>query len=338
MTSMTTPSEVQTVEGSVYSAEMQAELDRLERLITKTVDLTQPWDAAARKLDTDNCNRVWNIDMPDVAEVRHFTIPADPSIDAADCEAVVYRPDQAGEGLIFYVHGGGWTFMDLTTHERLMRVLCNEARTTVIGVHYRLAPENPFPAGLKDVVSAFRRVLSSRTQLGLPEGPVIIAGDSAGGNLALATMLHEIDAGRELPAGALLVYGVFGADFETPSYKAYAEGHGLTKAIMRQLWDWYVPVEAERRNPLAAPIEASDTQLRALPPLFMVVAEVDPLASDTFILKQRLDQLGRTDTVWLERGVVHSFILMTAVLEAARRATREAAKAARRFIAAAKRD
>ena len=334
---MTEPGDAHTTETGTYTAEMQVEVERLGRLITKTVDLTRPPDAASRKLDTDNCNTVWNIDLPEVASVRRLTISADDSIDAVACDAVVYEPIQGGgEGLIFYVHGGGWAYMDLKTHERLMRVLCNEARMTLIGVHYRLAPENPFPAGLKDVVSAFRKVLSSRAELGLPEGPVIIAGDSAGGNLAMATMLHEIDAGRALPAGALLFYGVYGADFETPSYKAYADGHGLTESIMRQLWDWYVPEEVARRNPLVAPIMASDAQLRALPPLFLVVAEIDPLASDTLNLKKRLDAFGRTDTLLVEPGVIHSFILMTAVLNAARRATNEAAKAAIQFIAAAK--
>ncbi len=335
----TDPSKTPTMESGMYTAEMQAEMERLGRLLTldDVVDLTRVPDAASRKLDTDNCNKLWNIDLPEVASVRHFKIAAHDSIDAAACEAVVYEPAQAGVGLIFYVHGGGWSYMNLETHERFMRLLCNEARTTVIGVHYRLAPENPFPAGLKDVVSAFRKVLSSRAELGLPDGPVVIGGDSAGCNLAMALMLHEVDAERELPAGALLIYGVFGADFETQSYKDYGDGYILTKTVMRQLWDWYLPDEAARANPLAAPIQATDVQLRKLPPLFLVVAELDPLASDSFSLKQRLDALGRTDAVWLERGVIHGFLNMTAVLEAARRATTEAAKAAVQFIASGKR-
>lgn len=225
--------------------------------------------------------------------------------------------------------------MNLETHERFMRVLCNEARTTVLGVHYRLAPEHPYPAGLNDVVSAFRRVSALRAAMDLPQGPIVVAGDSAGANLALATILHEIAGERQLPAGALLFYGVFGADFETASYKTYSDGHVLTEAIMRQLWNWYIPDVEKRRDPLAAPILASDEQLRALPPLFLVAAELDPLASDTLNLKRRLDVLGRTDRMWIEPGVIHGFVQMTAVLEAARRTVREAANAARSFITAA---
>lgn len=329
--------ELNLTEGAVYTAEMQVELDRIEAFALAKVDFSRAPDAAQRKIDAD-LNALWNIDLPEMASVRRLILPGDAAIGAEDCEAVVYEPCDAGEGLIFFVHGGGWAFMDLDTHERFMRQLCSDARTTLIGVHYRLAPENPHPAALKDVVSAFRQILAHRREYELPTGPVVVAGDSAGGNLALATMLHEIDAGRELPAGGLLFYGLFGADFETPSHLAFAEGHGLTRSIVQQLWDWYLPDASRRHDPLAAPNKASDDQLRALPPLFMVVAEMDPLASDSIELKRRLDALGRGDGVWFERGVIHGFLQMTAVLQAARRAMREAATAARMFIANAKPD
>jgi len=173
--------------GGVYTDEMQAEMERLAVVVKEAVDFTRAPDAATRKID-QNIHAVWNVDLPTVGEVRHLQIPADPSLDAVTCEAVVYAPESAGDGLIFFVHGGGWALCNLETHERFMRVLCNESGKTVVGVHYRLAPENPYPAALNDVVSAFRAVLSSRAALGLPGGPVVIAGDSAGGNLAMAAM------------------------------------------------------------------------------------------------------------------------------------------------------
>lgn len=318
--------------GETYTPEMRAEMDRLAVLVTEEVDFSRPPDQATRELDERN-NAVWNIDLPEMACVRHFEIPA-AIIGAAPCEAVLYEPQNAGRGVIFYVHGGGWSLMSLATHDRLMRVLSLEARMPVVGVHYRLAPENPYPAGLMDVISALRRVLSHRSDLRLPAGPLVIAGDSAGANLALAAMLHEIDTGQALPIGALLFYGVFGAEFDTPSYQVFAEGHRLTASIMRRFWDWYIPEEVKRDDPLAAPLGASDTQLRALPPLFLAAAQLDPLASDTYDLKRRLDGLGRNDDLLVEPGVIHGFMQMTAVLDAARRAVRKAARAARRFVAA----
>jgi acetyl esterase len=320
-----------------YTPEMQAEVDRLAQVVTVAVDFSRPPDDATREIDL-SIRAVWNFDLPDVASVRHLDIPVqDPSLDAVACPAVVYEPAEPGDGVIFFVHGGGWTFGSLESHERLMRVLCNEARQTVVGVHYRLAPQNPYPAALNDVVSALRRVLSTPAAFGLPAGPVVVAGDSAGANLALAAMLHELGAGRPLPAGALLFYGAFGRDFETPSYRVYGEGHGLTKPIMRQLWDWYAPLPATHRDPLAVPLLAADEALRAMPPLFLVAAEMDPLASDTFNLKERLDRLGRSDALWVEPGVIHGFLEMTAVLEAARRSARKASEAANDFMTRARR-
>lgn len=321
-----------TIPLGAYTAEMQAELDRLATLISEEVDFSRAPDAAMRALDERN-SAVWNIDPPPVASVRHVRISADEALDAAPCDAVIYTPENAGHGVIFYVHGGGWALNNLATHESLMRALCNETRMTLVGVHYRLAPENPYPAALMDVISAFRRIVSCPTEFGLPEGPVVIAGDSAGANLAMATMLHEIGAERPLPAGALLFYGVFGADFDTLSYRAYADGHRLTTAIMRRFWDWYIANEARRDDPLAAPLKASDAQLRALPPLFLLAAEMDPLASDSYDLKRRLDGLGRDDALIVEPGVIHGFMQMTAVLEAARKGMRAAGRAANRFVA-----
>ena len=319
-----------------YTDEMRAEMSRLERVITEPVDFSLPPNDATRQVD-QRIHAVWNIDLPEVASIRHLRIPGDQSLGAASCEAVVYTPAKAGDGVIFFVHGGGWALCNLATHERFMRVLCNDARKTLIGVHYRLAPENPYPAALRDVVSAFRTVLSSRDKLGLPDGPVVIAGDSAGGNLALATMLHEIGERRELPVGALLFYGVFGRDFNTPTYKMYSEGYILTEYIMRQFWHWYAPLEENHNDSLAVPILATDEQLTALPPLFLLAAELDPLASDTYNLKNRLAALNRSDRIWVERGVIHGFLQMTAVLEAARRSTRLAAEAANNFMSAASR-
>ena len=316
----------------VHTPEMEAELDRLERSVGEAVDFDQPPDDRAREVD-ERINAVWNFDMPEVGGVLHVRLSPDPSVrGAAACDAVVYTPDVPGPGVLFFVHGGGWAFCNLRTHERFMRVLANESGMRLVGVHYRLAPEHPYPAALSDVVSAFRTVCRSRDALGLPAGPVVVAGDSAGANLAMALMLHEAESGCELPVGALLFYGVFGRDFRTRSYGMYAEGELLTSAVMEKLWNWYDPGGGAKDNPLAVPLAASDEQLRRLPPLHLLAAEMDPLASDSVNLKARLDALGRSDAFRIEPGVIHGFLQMTATLEAARLSTAEAARAARLFV------
>ena len=190
--------------------------------------------------------------------------PIHPSM-RLECEAVVYQPADVGEGLILS-HGGGWAFMDLDTHERFsMRPLSIEARTTLIGIQYRLAPEHPSSRRSQGYVSALRQPRAARCPRPAAR-PVVIAGDPGGGaNLALATMLHEIDVAG-CPAGGLLFHGVFGADFETPSYQTFADAQMLTRPIMQQLWTGIKP-EVSCDDPLAAPNNANDDQLRALPPV-----------------------------------------------------------------------
>jgi acetyl esterase len=158
-----------------------------------------------------------------------------------------------------------------------------------------------------------------------------VSGDSAGANLALAAMLHEQRLGHALPDGGILFYGVYSADHATPSHKRFVDGPGLTTGKMRRYWDWYAPDEAVRRDPLAAPLEASDAELREMPPLWLMAAGIDPLLSDTLALARRLSELGRPDPVTVVPGVVHGFLQMTVSLEAARIALAEAGAAARRL-------
>jgi acetyl esterase len=101
---------------------------------------------------------------------------------------------------------------------------------------------------------------------------------------------------------------------------------------MRRYWDWYVPDMRKRSEPFANPLAASDTALKMLPPLYLLAAECDPLASDTLLFKERLDRVGRSDPLHVEPGVVHGFLQMTPKLAAARDCVAAAGRAARKMI------
>jgi len=132
----------------------------------------------------------------------------------------------------------------------------------------------------------------------------------------------------------LLFYGAFGLDLQTPSHHLYGTDEYLLSTFqMRQFWSWYLQNARDCDDPLAVPLLASDAQLRNLPPLLLVAAELDSLADDTMRLKTRLDAVNRNDRLHIERGVVHGFLQMTAFLEAARKVTGLAADAAMGFIA-----
>ena len=170
---------------------------------------------------------------------------------------------------------------------------------------------------MHDVVAALRAVVAGDPALGLAPGPVITAGDSAGANLALAAMLHEQAAGRRAGEGALLFYGVYGADLDTRSYRHFAEGPGLTRGRMERFWNHYALAPGLRADPLAAPILASDAALRALPPLHLTAAGIDPLLSDSLAFAARLAALGRTEKLAVTQGVVHGYLQMSEFLPAA---------------------
>jgi acetyl esterase len=287
--------------------------------------------AAEGRAASATSNQRWNVDLPVMADIREYHIPADLEVGSAECRTKVLVPKGPTRGTLLFVHGGGFAFCSPETHERCGRVLAVESGMAVVMPDYRLAPEHPYPAGLLDVVAVLRTLTSDPSVLGLETGPLLVSGDSAGANLALAALIHEQRSGRKLPEGALLFYGVYAGDHTSPSHVRFADGPGLTSAKMKRYWDWYVPNEEDRRDPLASPLKASDAELRALPPLWLQAAGIDPLLSDTLILGRRLRELGRDDPVTVIPGVVHGFLQMTVSLQAARDALAAAGAAARKL-------
>ena len=278
---------------------------------------------------TERLARRWNRGMPDMADVRNVTLDADAALGSSAFTVKVVTPHRARPGAVLFAHGGGFVFCSPATHERQARVLAVESGMSVVIPDYRLAPEHPFPAGLVDVVAALRALHAAPAKFAAAPGPLLVAGDSAGANLALCALLHEQSAQRPGAAGALLFYGVYDADFTTPSYTQFSEGPGLTHGRMQRFWDHYAPDLPQRRDPLASPMLAADAALRALPPLHLMAAGIDPLLSDSVNFAARLKALGRAETLTIVPGVVHGFLQMARQLGAARAALAAAGAAAR---------
>ena len=312
------------------TAGMRAVMERLAREDAGLPD-AMTLDAAGARSLAEETNARWNTDLPPLEEARSLIVPENAELDTPAQRARLYRPSGA-RGLILYVHGGGWANCSLKTHERAMRVLAIGTGMSVIGTDYRLAPEHPFPRPLQDCVAAWRS-LREMADLRFDGGPMAVAGDFAGANLALGLMLHEHAEARPLPDFGLLFYGVYFDGGTSPSHRAYGDGRfGLSTAKMNRYWDWYVPEAADRRNPLAVPLGAPDDVLRALPPLFLNAAGLDPLLSDTLALAERLNALGRKDRVRVHEGVIHGFMQMTAALAEAKAAHRAAADFCRSML------
>jgi acetyl esterase len=180
--------------------------------------------------------------------------------------------DTLAPAVLVYQHGGGWVLGDLTGFDGTARRLAVGCGCEVVAVDYRLAPEHPYPAAVDDAWGALLAVREAR-----PGCRLIVAGDSAGGNLAAALALRAKAAGIEL-AAQVLIYPVVDADFDRPSYQDPQNQLMLDAGAMRWFWDQYLPDEAARRHPDAAPLHAADH--RGLAPAIVLTAEHDVLVDE----------------------------------------------------------
>ncbi|HVY00229.1 MAG TPA: alpha/beta hydrolase fold domain-containing protein [Pseudorhodoplanes sp.] len=260
-----------------------------------------------------------------VASVRDLSVPGT----AGALRARLYHP-QPGQPrpVIVFAHGGGWTFGSVDTHDGTMRHLAHHSGCAVLGMDYRLAPENPFPAGLSDFLASIEFVAGGGLGAEVNAASMALAGDSAGANIALAALLTLRPQGPRIRTAALF-YGCYAPIFDTGSNRNCGDGSfGLSTEIMRWYWRNYLGRESETTTSYAAPLRAD---LAGLPPLYLNCAGLDPLRDDTLLLCNRLADAGvpfRLDTI---PGVVHGFLRMTKELPAAN----EAIRAAGQFLSGA---
>lgn len=266
-------------------------------------------------------NAAWNLPVPEIAEVRDLEIPGA----AAVMRARLYRTRADSQlPLILFVHGGGWTFGNVDTHDRCMRLLAIESGAAVLGIDYRLAPEHPFPAALDDTLSALDWLARDGAAVGLEPSRVALAGDSAGANIALATLIALRDRRRWSPVAAALFYGCYAPLGDTASQRRFGDGGFLlTSARMQWYWRNYLGALDEGSAGLATPLRAA---LHDLPRLYLNAAGLDPLLDDTLMLAMRLAHAGTACELDVVPGVVHGFLQQTREEPAAMAALQRAAR------------
>ncbi len=299
-------------------------MDELTALITKTMKDTWPdigvtiWDPVeARQIVKDI---VLPIEPPKVKEVRDIKVSgrSDNLIPIRIYTPIDHKNVSPG---IIYFHGGGWVLGDLETHDHVIRELANFTGAVVFSVDYRLAPENPFPAGINDAQDAIKYVFNSASEYGVNADSIAIAGDSAGGNISAVMCILAKDGQIPMPVFQLLIYPVTDANFERPSYNQSDEFQFLTKAQMKWYWDNYIPNPADRINKLITPLNADD--LSGLAPTYVATAENDPLLDEGKLYADKLISFGNKVTYRQFDGLPHGFINLYEYSFVARDATYE---------------
>jgi acetyl esterase len=183
-------------------------------------------------------------------------------------------------------------------------------------VDYSLSPEAQFPRALEECAAVVRFVSEHGAAWGLDPARIFVGGDSAGGNLALATALLLRDTGGPALAGVLANYPVSDSRFDTPSYQEFgAGGYGLSTERMAFYWSVYVPHDIDRLHPLAAPLRAD---LTGLPPVMVLLAELDVLRSEGEALVAKLRASGVAVETETFAGTVHGFLRATGAVRKAR--------------------
>lgn len=236
-----------------------------------------------------------------------------------------YRsPDSPPGPALLYLHGGGWTLGTLDGVDLLCRELRERVDCHVVSVAYRLAPEHPFPAGLEDCLSTLDWLHEHATDLGVDPARIAIGGDSAGGNLSIATCLAARNTGRPMPAYQLLVYPATDFDSERASWSEHADAPMLTADDARWFMSLYAAGASNHTNPLVSPMRAES--LSALPPTHVITAEADVLRDDGEAFVDRLRADGVDATLTRYPGVFHGFFTEVGAFERTTRAIDDASR------------
>ena len=246
-----------------------------------------------------------------VARVDDRTVPGA----AATLPVRIYTPQGTGPfpGIVYF-HGGGFVIGDLETHDPLCRQIAARTGAVVCAVHYRLAPEHPFPAAADDAVAAARWFMAHADDAGVDRDRLFVMGDSAGGTLATVTALAVRDQLGPHLRGQILVYPITDhVDAGAASYTEFADGYGLTRDGMRWFLRHYAADPHDATDPRVCPVRMPT--LRGLPPAFVVTAEYDVLRDEGERYAERLREDGVDVTFERAAGLHHGFIRLFGILE-----------------------
>ncbi len=247
-----------------------------------------------------------------VGSVEDITVPGA----TGDLAARVYRPTGDGPSpTVALFHGGGFVIGDLDTHDNMARAICRDAGAVVVSVDYRLAPENPFPAGLEDCLAVTRFLQGRLDSLGGGDGRLAVAGDSAGGNLS-AVVAQQVPG----LAAQFLIYPTTDGGGDYASREENGTGYFLDLPTMVWFSENYAP-GGDYADPRLSPLRG---ELAGLPPAVVVTAEFDPLRDEGEAFAAALASAGVPVLSRRYDGMIHGFMDMGSFSVAAQAAVDDA--------------
>lgn len=227
----------------------------------------------------------------------------------------IVKPEHASSTLpvFMFFHGGGWVLGDFPTHERLVRDMVNASGAAAVFVNYQPSPEAHFPVAITQAYEATKWVAEHGADIGVDGKRLALVGNSVGGNMVAAVALQAKQFKTPAIRYDVMLWPVTDARFDTASYDQFADGHFLTKNMMKWFWDNYTVSEKDRNNILASPLRATTEQLKGLPPTLIQTAELDVLRDEGEAFGRKLDAAGVPVTVTRYNGMIHDYGLLNAL-------------------------
>ncbi|WP_237288483.1 alpha/beta hydrolase [Variovorax sp. PAMC 28711] len=301
-------------------ADMQGVLQELAALGGKPIESLTPEEARKQPTPADAVMAVLKKQGKDTAPTA--LVPGVTSVDTEVGGAVgklparVYTPDGAGPfPVVVYFHGGGWVIADKEVYDGGARALAKEAKAIVVSVDYRRSPEAKFPAAWDDALASYKWVSENAASMKGDPKRMALAGESAGGNLAVSTAVAVRDAGLQMPTHVLAVYPVAQTgNLNTKSYVDSATAKPLNKPMIGWFVDKLLAKPEDKTNPR---LDIVNANLKGLPPVTIINAQIDPLREDGAMLQSALKKAGVKVDRKLYSGVTHEFFGMGAAVKKA---------------------
>jgi len=252
-----------------------------------------------------------SVEKPEVS-IEDKMIPGGPK---GEISVRIIRPKNESGMLpaVLYFHGAGWVMGSASTHDRLVRELAVGAHAAVVFVNYSRSPEVRFPVANEESYAATMYIAEHGKKWNLDASHLAIAGDSVGGNMAIAVSLLAKERKGPQIHSQLLFYPVTDSGMDTPSYRQFANGPWLTKAAMEYFWHAYEPDLRSRHKPHLSPIHVPPDQLKGLPPALVITAENDVLRDEGEQYAHHLMQAGVETTAIRFLGTIHDFVLLNPI-------------------------